>query len=101
MFANVRNVSKVFLLCVWLGVSSISVVLSMMKVKRRKMLAEQHRKEEEERKRKLREEQDKLAVEQRNRQEMEKADKQLVETRMLARHVRRRIPLGTDRNHSR
>ncbi|CAK8676632.1 unnamed protein product [Clavelina lepadiformis] len=71
------------------------------RVKRRKMLSEQHRKEEEERKRKLREEQDKLAAEQRNRQEMEKADKQLVETRMLARHVRRRIPLGTDRNHSR
>ena len=40
-------------------------------------------------------------VKQKSLQEREKTKRQLAETRMLAVHVRRRVPLGTDRNHSR
>ena len=75
--------------------------LNFVRVKQRKLLSERHKKEEEERKAKLRKEQDELLVKQKSRQEREKTKRQLAETRMLAVHVRRRVPLGTDRNHSR
>nr|XP_018670950.1 tyrosine-protein kinase BAZ1B isoform X2 [Ciona intestinalis] len=71
------------------------------RVKKRKMLSEKHRREEEERRRRIREEEEVILQEQRSKQESERADRQLEETRTLARHLRRRLPLGTDRNHSR
>ena len=75
--------------------------LFVFRVKQRKLLSERHKKEEAERKEKLRKEQEELFVKQKSRQEREKTKRQLAETRMLAVHVRRRVPLGTDRNHSR
>uniref|UniRef100_H2Z6I2 WAC domain-containing protein n=1 Tax=Ciona savignyi TaxID=51511 RepID=H2Z6I2_CIOSA len=71
------------------------------RVKKRKLLSEKHRRAEEERRKKVREQEERILREQKSKQEQAKADRQLEETRTLARHLRRRLPLGTDRNHSR
>nr|CAB3225102.1 tyrosine-protein kinase BAZ1B [Phallusia mammillata] len=81
--------------------SSNEAIDLISRVKNRRMLSEKNRKEEIKRKKQQDEERMRLMEEQRIIHEEQRATKVLTESRATAQTVRRRVCLGTDRNHNR